>query len=407
MILLYQMCFLIWYFNENESNIKDRDYFFTAINSEFEQISRQLEPFVLKLPNFFDKNSQDWFSNSTFYKRYSSQCFDNDCEKNGFYFNDPKEHLNVSVTLVQNGVYYDDSCGYNYDEKALRRTFVSENHVSAVYEQVIIYTVPDGWSFQHFLDGIGPKLAISRKYLDQYPDSKVLIIKGPRFDRSVQEIWNFLGVNQSKRIIHYNRRMKIGAKLLINPCRTPGIHPFLWYNARSMYWSLINLQKFQSNLLIYVQRTSENAKNGGRLIQNENLVIDYLHEYAQKSSLIYIEYDHSKHNENIQKQIELFSNAQIIFGIHGGALSNINFASSKTIIIEIMPYRSDKSSLPIVCSKSDPNRFTPCGGYSYYVQANLLNQSYWILPSVVDQQNNVNVNMTKLRLLFNSLTISH
>ena len=201
--------------------------------------------------------------------------------------------------------------------------------------------------------------------------------------------------------------MKIGAKLLINPCRTPGIHPFLWHSARSMYWSLINLQKFQSNLLIYVQRTRQNAKNGGRLILNENFVVDYLREYAQKSSLVYIEYDHSKHSENIQKQIELFSNAKIIFGIHGGALSNINFAPSKTIIIEIMPFRSDKSTLPIVCSESDPNKFTPCGGYSYYVQAKLLNQSYWILPSVVDQQDNVNVNMTKLRSLFNSLSISH
>ncbi|CAF0969600.1 unnamed protein product [Adineta ricciae] len=65
---------------------------------------------------------------------------------NGFYFNDSKEHLNVFVTLVQNGVYYNDACE-----------------------------------------------SISRKYLDQYPDSKVLIMKEPRFDRSVRELWNLLG----------------------------------------------------------------------------------------------------------------------------------------------------------------------------------------------------------------------
>ena len=201
--------------------------------------------------------------------------------------------------------------------------------------------------------------------------------------------------------------MKVGAYLLINPCRTPGIHPRLWQDARSMYWSLVNLPKSKPNLLIYVQRTMTNAKNPGRLILNEKFVIELLREYAAKHSLTYVEYDHSKHDDHIGKQIELFYNARIIFGIHGGALSNVNFARSGTIVIEIMPYKSDKSSLPIVCSMFDPTQFKPCGGYSYYVQSQLLNQSYWILSTAVDNQGNVNVNMTRLQQLFNSLLVQH
>ncbi|CAF1292602.1 unnamed protein product [Rotaria sordida] len=408
-VIINQICFLLWYLNDGsfwrEKQIKE--YFFTALNSEFEQISSKLEPFTIALPNFPDNEARDWFLNTTYYKRYSKQCPNDACQTNGFFYNDSKEHLNVHVALINNGVYFDDACGYNYNETALRRIFVSTNYVSVVYDQAIIYTVPDGWSFQHFLDGIGPKLCHSRIYLDKYPNAKVLILQGPRFDQSVKEIWALLGVNESNRIIHYHRSMKVGAHLLINPCRTPGIHPRLWQDARSMYWSLVDLSKSKSILskpnLIYVQRTAANAKNRGRLILNEKLIVELLRIYASKHSLTYIQYDHSKHNDHIGKQVELFYNARIIFGVHGGALSNMNFAPSGTIIIELMPYRSDKSSLPIVCSTFDPHTFRPCSGYSYYMQSQLLNQSYWILPTVVDKNGNLNVNLTRLQRLFDSL----
>jgi hypothetical protein len=191
-IIIYQIYFLLWCWNDI-SNVIRKEYFFTAVNSEFKQISYTLEPFTIGLPHFFDDEARNWFLNTTYYKRYSPECLHADCETNGFFYNDSKEHLNIHVASVDNGVYYDDACGYNYNETALRRIFISNNHVSVVYEQAIIYTVPDGWSFQHFLDEIGPKLSHSRKYLDQYPNAKVLILEGPRFDQSVKEIWALLG----------------------------------------------------------------------------------------------------------------------------------------------------------------------------------------------------------------------
>ena len=425
-IIINQVYFLLGSLNDGSFGEESQigEHFFTALNAEVEQISSKLEPFTITLPSFLDAEARDWFLNTTYYKKYSTQCPNGACQTNGFFYNDSKEHLDVHVTLLKNGVYFDDACGYNYDEAALRRIFLSPRSVSVIYEQVIIYTVPDGWSFQHFLDGIGPKLSHSRTYLDKYPQAKVLILQGPRFDRSVKEMWALLGefshrsertslnselsgVNESNRIIHYHRSMKVGAHLLINPCRTPGIHPRLWQDARSMYWSAADLSRSKSVLsksnLIYVQRTAANAKNGGRLILNEEPMIQLLRTYASKHSLTYVQYDHSKHDDHIGRQVELFYDARIIFGVHGGALSNINFAPSGTIVIELMPYRSDKSSLPIVCSKFDPNKFTPCGGYSYYVQSQLLNQSYWILPTVVDKHANLNVNLTRLQRLFDLL----
>jgi len=160
------------------------------LNEDFEEISEKLQPFRVRLPNFSDEEAKNWFYNSTYYK---INCKNNSCEENGVLFNDEKEHLNVKISFVKNGLYLNDDCGYNYGDISVRRTFTKENQTTKIYDKLIIYTVPDGWSFQHFLDGIGPKLSHSRPYLDKYTDAKILIIRGARFDRSVKEIWSMLG----------------------------------------------------------------------------------------------------------------------------------------------------------------------------------------------------------------------
>lgn len=198
-----------------------------------------------------------------------------------------------------------------------------------------------------------------------------------------------LGIEESDRIIHYTPDMKIGARFLINPCRTPGIHPRLWQDARDMYWSISgipnpNKQSSRKNF-IYIQRTANNAMNGARLILNEEPFINILKEYCRVHQLNYIQYDHSKDTAHIRSRIELFYEAQFIIGVHSGALSNMNFAQSGTKVIEIMPFRSESSSLPMTCSMFKPEDLKACAGYILYTQALLLNHTYWILPSVVDQ----------------------
>ncbi len=201
--------------------------------------------------------------------------------------------------------------------------------------------------------------------------------------------------------------MKVGARLLINPCLTPGIHPRLWQDARHMYWSISGLPNplnvTKRNNLIYIQRTSTNAMNGARLIINEIPFIQILRSYCEKHSLNYVQYDHSKDTGHIRNRIELFYNAKVIIGVHSGALSNMNFAQSGTTIIEIMPYRSDTSSLPMTCSMYKPEDIKACAGYILYTQARLLNQSYWILPTVVNTEGNLNVDIDRVQKLMDQI----
>jgi capsular polysaccharide biosynthesis protein len=217
-----------------------------------------------------------------------------------------------------------------------------------------------------------------------------------------------LGVEDSSRIYHYSGLMKLGARLLINPCRTQGIHPRLWHDARQMYWSISNItatsnEKRKRINFIYIQRTKTNAMNGARLILNEESFVNLLKEYCLNKSLNYIQYDHSKDLNHIKYRIELFYNAQYIIGVHSGALSNMNFAQSKTTVIEIMPYRSQTSSLPMTCSSFNPEDLKACAGYILYTQSQLLNQTYWILPTLVNNEGNMNVDLNRVQNLLQQI----
>jgi hypothetical protein len=161
---------------------------------DFEQISYTLEPFYIPLPNFPDDEAKNWFYNSSYYQIHSKTCPNNLCKEKGILFNNTKEHLSVNIFFVKNGLYLNDDCGYNYEDAAIQRTFKNSNEANIIYDQAILYPVPDSWSFQHFLDGVGPKLSHSRSYLQKYPDAKVILLKGVRFDRSVKEIWSMLGL---------------------------------------------------------------------------------------------------------------------------------------------------------------------------------------------------------------------
>lgn len=192
---------------------------------------------------------------------------------------------------------------------------------------------------------------------------------------------------------------------MINPCRTPATHPVLWHDARRIYWSLANLSESSPtparDKFIYIQRTRSNSKNPGRYILNEEPLIEILRQYAKNSSLDFVQYDHSKLTGTVINQIELFYRARVIIGVHGGAQSNMNFAQPGTAIIEIMPYRADQSTVPIVCSSAEVK---PCVGYIYYTQSQLLNLSYWILPTQVEGDGNLQVNLTRAQRLLDLLT---
>jgi hypothetical protein len=197
-LVIYELHRLLLVSRKNLSKIEDNinGKIIIKTRRDVQQMSHNLEPFYIPLPNFSDDEARNWFYGSSYYKINSKKCPNGLCEEKGVLFNDTKEHISVNIYLVKNGLYLNDDCGYNYGEQAAQRTFKNPDEASVIYDKAILYPVPDGWSFQHFLDGIGPKLSHSRSYLKKYPDAKIIILQGIRFDRSVKEIWSMLGTSQ-------------------------------------------------------------------------------------------------------------------------------------------------------------------------------------------------------------------
>ncbi|CAF4739719.1 unnamed protein product, partial [Rotaria magnacalcarata] len=69
------------------------------LNKDFKEISANLPPFYILLPNFSDDEAKDSLYNSTYYKINSNKCPKNSCEENGVLFNDTKEHLSVKIAF--------------------------------------------------------------------------------------------------------------------------------------------------------------------------------------------------------------------------------------------------------------------------------------------------------------------
>ena len=95
--------------------------------------------------------------------------------------------------------------------------------------------------------------------------------------------------------------------------------------------------------VLFCSRSTVYARNGRNLTtENENDIIEYLKQYSDKNNLEFYlltgeEPDGSK--TSIVKQYELFSNAKVVVGPHGGVFSNSIFLDpkKKPTIIELCP----------------------------------------------------------------------
>ena len=94
------------------------------------------------------------------------------------------------------------------------------------FRSLVPIIVPDGGTFQHFLDGALPKIIQALEYI-QRPQVRLLM---PRIRDSIKyEILKKLNISR-RNIVTYS----VGADYLVYTCVTPPIHPLLWQKARSL-----------------------------------------------------------------------------------------------------------------------------------------------------------------------------
>jgi hypothetical protein len=242
------------------------------------------------------------------------------------------------------------------------------------YHRLLPLDVPDGWSFQHFTDGILPKIMM---HLDVIQKQDIKILIPAPVDPVIKAMIQRLGLDPYIR----HTGMMATADEMYSGCIVPPIHPLLFRRSRVRLVGRAPTPNPDGKINL-IKRTRQNTRNPGRLIKNYPELKQALELEFQDR---FVEYDSKDHTFN--STIALFSSAHAVVGSHGGALANLIFAPMDTIVIEAMP--------------CDGNGGLKLGnsGLLYYVFASLLGHTYWRMQ-VVSNDMDVNIDpATVIRIL--------
>ncbi len=332
-------------------NLQTRDLkfnLFTLINGT-NRMERRIEYpiYEIKEPKFINNADK-----RLFYKQYHNR------KTVGF---PSLDTLKGQVFIFPNGAIKKSiDCGY----KSSYSDFVmSAGDVPSVYEGVVIpLLVPDSFSFQHFIDGVLPKIL---QVLDiiLLTNAKILIFK-PR-DYIIYEILYKIGISLDKILVPPNRDLydygPFYTTLMINTCVAPPMHPILWQTAKTLIVGKDKIINKKNSLIVLISRSR--STNRGRILLNEEKISKVLHRRYGDQLNVY------SRKQSLNETIEIFSRARVLIGMHGGGLYNLNFAPRMAHIVELLP--TDVNGQP--CPPGISHR-------GIWLMAQHLGQNYWRLP---------------------------
>jgi len=314
-------------------------------------------PFVLPFPNFVSKDDYEFFAKWKEVKENYNTFLVCQSEQNELcqdfvygvaYLNESAEtHLKGSVSVVKDVSFGCTShcgrvdcsgrclgyCGYHSWEK--EHWWFNKPVINATHETNVVYMeIPESWAFQHWLPDLYPKL-IQLFDMAMNPNTKILTAKPQSSSPMVKYLWEYFDQYDSLIFLENGRKKIYHADNFIFGCHAPAVHPFLWKEMRIQ----LGVRDKEANKLkkiIWLGRKKETAKNGGRVIVNENEVLFALEKVANRTGLEFEFFDHRNY-PSVEETAKLFGEARIIIGPHGGAMFNQLFVSANGAVIEIFP----------------------------------------------------------------------
>ena len=281
------------------------------------------------------------------------------------------------IEAIPNGVAsYSIDCGWGLKMSEYRQMVEWRSPQTDV---VVPLFVPEGYTFQHFLDGVLPKIIQAYDFI-MLPGVKIAM-DIPR-DQIVYEMLMKLNITCNKIIF----TTYVVSEVQINTCIAPPIHPTLWQKLRKQLGApeYLSVRMRDAKVLLLTRAGSYNA---GRYMINYDSVVSYLHtRYGDAFHIFEGPY-------NLAKSIELFSNTRLMIGVHGGALYNLNFAPIDTHIVEILPVLDDGFPVPYIAHSIA------------WVMSQMLGQTFWRIhePSVEGEWGDVVVRLSKLEKVLDKI----
>ncbi len=331
---------------------------------EKKQIHLDYEPYNTTEPSFASAHDRELFLTSKVNRA--------DLEPIG------QERLKGIIAWMSNGTANKKiDCGY----RSHLEEFKAQANLTKVEKHKLLcpLLVPDSWSFQHFMDGVLPKLMQVLPFILQ-EDVKLLVLKPA--DGIISDIYKALGIKESQLV--YSSNKPYYADHMINTCVTPPLHPDLWWTAKGMLGVPELPVPRPETTVILLTRTR--TRNGGRTMLNYPDVLRFLQARYGDKVVVF------NRKLGLSQSISMFSRARIILGVHGGAFYNIYFAPKGTHVIEILPTREDGTI---------PKHF---GHTIYWQQAIMLEQPYWrICATPQDSMENLNVDLNKVKVILDQI----
>ena len=287
------------------------------------------------------------------------------------------------IKLIANGTAnVKIDCGWTSN---LTEFVVHQNDSKTEKEQNTIHTsiliplfVPNGDSFQHFLDGVLPKLIQITPVLRM---DGVKLALFDTYNEVVQDIIYALGIHDRQIImVSPMDGVRLTSTLMINTCITPALHPILWKTAQQLIGvpaeKAVPIDKAYVILL-----TRAKSNNPGRKIVNSMEVVKFLRIRYGDRLVIF------RGGYSLRESINLFSKARLLIGVHGGAFYNVNFCTAHTSIVEFMP---------TLANGTVPN------GLAHTItwrMATALGQDYWRIPyTPLGQHADARIELVNLKL---------
>ncbi len=315
--------------------------------------------FVFPEPHFVDPNDE-----LLFYKNVKN------LEEMKF---PPEDKLIGKIEVIRNGTIHETyDCGWQMDNTVF--TARIKRQIRRKYDILCPLLVPQSNSFQHFIDGVIPKLIQARQILE-LPNITLLMYRP--WDRIIEDLLEALNLPRSR--IQYYDGGFLSSNYLISTCITPPVHPELWQKARMDIVGSDTLQvPMKDTHVVFLTRAK--SRNPGRLIVNFDEVVAYLlSRYGDKLVVF-------KGGYNFKESVSIFSKARLLIGVHGGAFYNLLFCPSDTHIVEILPTDNNGEYVPEILAHN-----------IVWKMSSMLQQSYWRLSELpVNDRGNVNINIKKL-----------
>ena len=159
----------------------------------------------------------------------------NACEESRILVMQEPKYLVGNLDIIANGsVDRHLDCGWPADHT--KSLVPRPYHDDFIYpETVVVLVVPQGLSFQHFMDGVVPKLVQLQEVIPQEPNALYVMDKS-FLDPMPLKLLARLGIRESQirdpSEMNY-RNGYLRAKKLVLACQVPPLHPQLWRDDRS------------------------------------------------------------------------------------------------------------------------------------------------------------------------------